>query len=92
MSKVSCDLKHTSLFSISSVESLTRGAARSISAPRLSKLHTETLLLVTLCTADWMRHSPTLKGGESAAGAEVEESGAGVPLLLPVDDPPILYD
>jgi len=73
--------------------SLTRGAVRSISGPRLSKLHTETRLLVTLCTAACIRHSPILKGGESAADTGVEEpDGVGVPLLLPVDDPPILYD
>lgn len=82
----------TSAFSTSRALSLATGPCLSISAPRLSKLHTETRLLVTLCDAAWIRHNPTLKGGDKAAGAGVEDpDGIGVELLLPVlDDVPTL--
>ena len=82
----------TSAFNTSRALSFAMGPCLSISAPRLSKLHIETRLLVTLCDAAWIRHNPTLKGEDKAAGAVVEEAeGVGVPLLLPVvDDVPML--
>ncbi len=74
----------------------------SISWPRLSNVHTETRLLVTLCHADCTFHNPTKKGGVAAGGA-----AKGVPVdpgvagLLPVrpdtlgsapKGDPMLYD
>lgn len=53
----------TSAFNTSSVLSFEAGPMRSISALLLSALHTDTRLFVTLCTADWTRHGPTLNGG-----------------------------
>lgn len=82
--------------------SLATAPSLSISWPRLSNVHTETRLLVTLCQADCTFHSPTKKGGVAGAGA-----AKGVPVdpgvagLLPVrpgtfgsppEGDPMLYD
>jgi hypothetical protein len=57
-----------------------------MSGPRLSNVHTETRLLVTLCHADWTFHNPTKKGGVAAAGAASDVPvDPGVVGLLPVN-------
>ena len=61
----------------------------------LSALHTDTRLPVTLWVADWTRHGPTLKGGGRAAGGSAAfgvPAGAGVDVLLPEEEAPMLYD
>ena len=66
--------------------SLATGLSLSNSPPRLSKVHTETRLFVTLCHADCTFHRPTKKGGVAAGGAARDALvDPGVVGLLPVN-------
>lgn len=71
--------RRTSAFKTSNTRSLALGPHFSSSGERLSKLQTETRLLVVLCIANCTFQGPTLKGGvEVAAGsAEGEDDSAG---------------
>lgn len=53
-----------------------------MSGPLLSKVHTETRLLVTLCDPDCTFHSPTQKVGVDGTGAEGTPFVPGVDGLL----------
>ena len=69
----------TSAFMISTDLSFPCELNRSTSGPLLSKVHTETRLLVTLCDPDCTFHSPMQKTG--VVGAEA----VGTPFVPGVD-------